>query len=69
MSLYDAVKLALAAAAVILGAAMMIKPERCVKKGNEGNAAEVEKMRRGGKIIVAVGIIAFILNVVLIVKY
>ncbi|MCR5540932.1 MAG: hypothetical protein K6F71_08990 [Ruminococcus sp.] len=69
MSSYELIKLAFAIAAVILGVGMLIKPERFLKKGSEGSEAEISKYRKVGTFVTVVGILAVLLNIVLIVKY
>ena len=69
MTSYELVKLTFAIAAVILGVGMLIKPERFLKKGSEGSEAEISKYRKVGTFVTVVGILAVLLNIVLIVKY
>ena len=69
MTSYELIKLAFAIAAVILGVGMLVKPERFLKKGGEGSEAEISKYRKVGTFVTVVGILAVLLNIVLIVKY
>lgn len=69
MSSYELIKLAFAIAAVILGVGMLVKPERFLKKGSEGSETEISKYRKVGTFVTVVGILAVLLNIVLIVKY
>ena len=69
MTSYEIIKMAFAVAAVILGVGMLIKPEKYLKKGSESIEAEISKYRKVGTFVTVVGILAVLLNIVLIVKY
>ena len=59
--MYDKIPIFLPAVIIILGIYMAIAPKSATKKENRDNEAEVQKVRKNGFIMIAIGIMDIVI--------
>ncbi|MBQ8949944.1 MAG: hypothetical protein IJ065_02125 [Eubacterium sp.] len=59
--MYDKIPIFLGAVIIILGIYMAIAPKSATKKENRDNEAEVQKVRKNGFIMIAIGIMDIVI--------
>jgi uncharacterized protein YjeT (DUF2065 family) len=59
--MYDKIPIILGAVIIILGIYMAVAPKSATKKENRDNEAEVQKVRKNGFIMIAIGIMDIVI--------